>query len=201
MRSTPPLPPIAARTTEDIVEDLCIALRNLALSTRHLPYSGPLPDIETESAAVKAICAELAKRRVDPSSRLVTLTIETGWQMEALHSEALENPNCRPWVRDARDGVRLALRCEVCEAREFPVTAQSIRLCDQCLDVFRLSLMSPTDTPRMLLYRSFTPDARCEHATNDTVLGIYPWTREWSEYFEVGVCLQCLEAERSRRAA
>jgi hypothetical protein len=200
MRSSPPLPPISARMTEDVLEELCISLRKLALSTRHLPYSGP-PDIESEAAEVKGICAELAKRGVDPTSRLATLTIETGWLMESLHSEALGYPNCRPWVRDAKDGIRLALRCEVCEEREFPATAQRISLCDQCLDVFQLALMSPTDTPRMLLYRSFTPAKRCEHATNDTVLGVYPWPKEWTDEFDVGFCVQCIEAERCKRAA
>lgn len=200
MRSTPPLPPISARKTEDVVEELCIALRKLAISTQYLLYSGP-PDIETEAAEVKSICAELTKRGVDPTARLATLTIETGWLMEPLHQEALGYPNCRPWVRAAKDGIRLALRCQVCEEREFPATVNCISLCDQCLEVLQLALMSPTDTPRMLLYRSFTAAKRCEHATDDTVLGVYPWPLEWTDEFDVGVCLQCIEAEWSKRAA
>jgi hypothetical protein len=201
MRSTRPEPPLSSRSANDVMEVLCVALRNLGISTRFLPHWGPVPDVEVEVAEVKRFSAELATRNFDHVPRLKVLTEETGWQMVPLLEEALSYPAMRPWVRDAKDGVRIALRCGGCSSNEFPESSQKIRLCDACLDHFQRALEKPTESSSMLLYRSFTPEARCEHATSDTVLGVYPWSQEWCEDFPVGVCPKCLDAERSRRRA
>ena len=107
----------------------------------------------------------------------------------------------RPWVRDQASGLRIALRCGACEREEFPEDSQLIRLCGACLGVLRDTLAARRATERMLLYRTYSPEARCEHAGDDSVLGVYPWFAEWSEDFPVGLCRVCVANEERRRNA
>jgi hypothetical protein len=200
MRSTPPPPPLSQRASSDVLEELCLALRDLGIATRFLPW-GPPPDIDNEVNRVRVLSTELRSRRVDPETRLSTLTGETGWLMNALLAESMEFPKVRPWVRDQRSGLRIALRCAVCTRREFPEDSQLIRLCSDCLREFKNALATPMALDHMLLYRTYSPQARCEHAGDDTVLGVYPWSSEWSADFPVGFCSVCVENEERRRNA
>jgi hypothetical protein len=176
-----------------------VALRDVGVSTQFLPYREPDPDIGKEVDRVKAVAGELATRGVDPASRLHVLTNETGWLMVELFRECEKFPEVRPWVRTSSDGVRIAMRCPACVQREFPADSRTIRLCDRCLETLDGALAARQAGEHLLLYRTYTSEARCEHADDDTVLGVYPWSPEWSEDFPVGLCRSCVSQEAIRR--
>lgn len=201
MRPTDPPPPPTARSSATLIEELCLALRDVGVSTRFLPPQGPPPDIEREVGDVRVVAEELRRRGVDVMSRLADLSRETSWAMLELYEESMAYPTKRPWVRDLSDGLRQALRCEGCGRHEFPERSQRLRLCDGCLDVLDAALVSARVREKMLLYRTYTQNARCEHAGDDTVLGVYPWSLEWSDDFPVGFCRTCIADERARRVA
>ena len=116
MRNTSPEPPAEQRDTSTLIEDLCLALRDVGVQNFHLP------DNERGVASiekVQQIHAELKRRAADYQARLARLTEETKWQMEPLLQECLAYPEVVPYVREA-DGVRRFFRCYVCQKREFP---------------------------------------------------------------------------------
>src|SRR4051812_23064493 len=126
MRPTDPLPPRSERPTDDLLEELCIALRDVGMSTRFLPYREPDPDIDDEVERVRAIDDELRRRGAEPTGRLKTLSDETGWSMLELMQEVRRYPAVRPWVREKKDGLRIATRCQACGLREFPVDSRTV---------------------------------------------------------------------------
>ena len=184
-----------------LFEELCVAVRSVGVSTRFLPCRPPDPDLVDEIRRVHDVDAELKKRGIDPASRLVILTHETKWMMPELYQEGLGWPAMRPWVRNVVDGLRIAMVCPACRGAEFPVDSRTIRLCDGCLDSLDGAIAAATGRDHLLLYRTYTREARCEHADDETVLGVYPWSPEWSEDFPVGICRACIQAERARRKA
>ena len=186
MRPTDPPPPRSEWPTDELLEELCIALRDVGLSTKFLPYTEPDPDIDEEVERVRTIDVELRARRVDPMPRLEVLSEETGWSMPELFDEVREYPVVRPWVRNKNNGLRIATSCEACRAREFPADSRKIRLCDYCLGVLNTSLVTTRAKDHMLLYRMYARDARCAHANDDTVLGVYPWSRNGARTFRLG---------------
>lgn len=201
MRPTDPPPPQSERASQTLIEELCLALRDVGVRSQFLPYGGPLPDLAFEVERVRTVANELRLRAVDVTERLDTLTQETQWQMRELFSECMRYPETHPWVRDAKSGLRIALRCEGCGTKAFPEQSRRLRLCDDCLTIMDTALATAKPMQRLLLYRTYTPEARCEHAGDDTVLGVYPWTTEWSEDFPVGFCRTCLSLELARRRA
>jgi hypothetical protein len=130
-----------------------------------------MPDLGNEVERVRMAMAELRRPRVDPAARLNALSDETKRLMNPLLEE------------------------------EFPEDSQLIRLCGACLGVLRDTVAAPRATERMLLHRTCSPEARCEHAGDDTVLGVYPWFAEWSEDFPVGLCRVGVANEERRRNA
>ncbi len=54
--------------------------------------------------------------------------------------------------------------------------------------------------PALLLMRTYTPEARCEHAGDDTVLAVYPWYGMHDDVGQ-GFCLACVDEEYRRRGA
>ena len=199
MRPTDPQPALSLRSPEELLDELCIAVRAVGVSTRYLPC-GPVDlDLTDEIRRVHDVDVELKKREIDPASRLAVLTHETRWMMPELYQECLGWPEVRPWVRDAVDGLRLAALCPACCKAEFPIDCRTIRLCDGCLDFLDAAIAAATARDHLLLYRTYTQEARCEHADDETVLGVYPWSPEWSENFPVGLCRVCIQAEHTRR--
>lgn len=193
--------PLAARSTDEVLEELCLAVRAVAESTQFLAYRPPDLDVQDEVLRVQEVARELARRKVDPSERLERLTGETGWLMPELYRECLGWPLPRPWVRDAADGIRIAMRCPACETAEMPPDARTVRLCDRCLDVLDVAIETVSVRDHLLLYRTYNPEARCcDAAGDDTVLGVFPWSPEWSEDFPSGICRACIATERARRA-
>jgi len=198
MRPTPQPPPLNQRESDELIEELCIALREVGLSTRFLPYTEPDPDIVSEVSRVQELAAELSRRGIDVVPRLAQLTEETSWLMNVLYEECLRFPAIRPWVR-AKDGLQIAMRCEACGEREYPNDDRKLRICDSCILVLEQAIATRTARENLLLYRTYNQEARCRHADGDTVLGVYPWRAEWSEGFPVGHCRECLDEEINRR--
>ena len=201
MRPTDPPLQRSERSTPELVEELCLALRDVGVGTGFLPYWGPPPDIAAEVTRVREVSEELRRRGAEVSDRLNLLATETGWSMSILYEECLRFPEVRPWVRQRGDGIREALRCQACRRAEFPEGSFRLRLCDACLVKFDTALAKAKAKDHMLLYRTVTPEARCEHAGDDTVLGLYPWDPQSSEDFEAGYCRVCISHEQERRRA
>jgi len=117
--------------------------------------------------------------------------------MDVLLEECRSFPTRMPYLRE-KDGVRRRLRCVGCWSRERPESDDRFRLCDVCLSTVRAALDSRKPVPGMLLFRTYTPEARCEHASDDTVLVVYPWRTDDFET-SAGACANCFDREAGRR--
>lgn len=196
MRPSDPRPPLSERPNEDVLEELCLALRDVGV---HDSW-GVLSDrgkaaIERVQAAVR----ELNARGVGLHEQVAQLSGETGWQMDALLKECQEYPRVRPRLRE-RDGIRRALRCRACSSRERPESDERYFLCDQCLTAVAAAIRERKAMPALLLMRTHTPEARCGHAGDDTVLAVYPWCGMHDDVGQ-GFCLACVDEEHRRRGA
>ena len=201
MRTRDPIPNLAEQNLETLIDELCLALRDVGVSTQYLPEVRPPQDISHAVGIVQCLAEELRRRDTDLTPRLKTLSEETKWKMSDLYAECLSYPATRPWVKAASDGLRIALRCKACDKNEFPEHSQRLRLCCSCLDNFDTALAMATPREFLLLYRTYTKDARCEHADDDTVLGVYPWVLEYSDCFPLGFCRICIANEQSKRSS
>lgn len=191
MRNTSPEPPIAERATPKLLEDLCLALRDVGVRDHSLP------DNDHALAAVRnvqTIHEELEKRGVDLTARLSLLSEETQWQMEPLLRECLSFPDAVPYVRES-DGIRRAFRCYVCERREFP-DRRGLCLCDDCLARAAESIRTRVPFGRLLLFRIFNESVWCEHADAETLMMAFGGY----DGLESAWCGTCLEEERERRS-
>lgn len=192
MRNTPPRPPIDQRESAELIEDLCIALRDVA--------GYWFPDDDNGMAAfireVQQIHVELEARHVDVRERINRLSDETSWQMQPLLEESLQYPKVVPYVRD-QDGIRRAFRCPICGQREVP-DRKGIWLCDVCLANALKSVQSRHPSQGLVLFRTYNTSKRCKHADSDTVLMMFD-----DEYdFQMGhsFCERCIAEEQQRRA-
>ena len=96
MRSTPPPPPISERSDTRVVEDLCLAVRNVGVWEHALPTDArALAHVQE----VQVLPVELQQRNVDATARLERLSEETGWLMPQLLDECLRFPTILPRVR------------------------------------------------------------------------------------------------------
>jgi hypothetical protein len=100
-----------------------------------------------------------------------------------------------------RDGVRRQLRCAGCRQRERPNDDTTWFLCDDCLEAVREALSNTLPVADMLLFRSYSVEARCPHANEDTILAVYPCYFDGEFGFEHGRCVRCVEEEQARRSA
>jgi hypothetical protein len=192
VRNTPGRSHVSDRNTETLLEDLCIALRDVAVAEWDLPDG---PRVVSQINDVKTIIEEIAKRGVDCTARIATLCKETGWQVDLLLTECVSFPQTVPWVRRL-DGVRRRFQCVVCHKAEYP-NGTEILLCDGCVDRALLAIEGKTDSPGLFIYRTYTPSGRCRHADDETVL----MTVEYDEFefYGVGRCAVCLREEIGRR--
>lgn len=190
---------LTRHTSDQILEQLCLALREVGVVTNFLQVQPPDPGIVRQIQRVRELDAALESRGIDPHDRLTKLTVETHWMMPELLRECLDPTVARPWVRDARDGLRIAMRCLACAKAEFPAESRTVRLCGACLAILEGALASRTPRSDLLLYRTYQPTARCQHADDDTVLGVFPWSLEYGEGFTVGLCKTCIREEVMRR--
>ena len=180
MRPTSERGPVASRQSQELLEDLCVALRDVGVGGRD---TDAIDD-------VRAILAELDVRDVDPAPRLLTLSRETGWLMIDLLEQVVRGGHQRPQVR-AADGVRVALRCPHCGAAEYPEDDSVLCACTGCLNRILSSFDTCEPLPTTVLYRTWNRTWWCEHADGDSLLvGL-----EWDDctMSGPGMCRKCVE--------
>jgi hypothetical protein len=196
-RNTPPPPPVEARSSDELVEELGLALRDAASWSISMPDD---PRAQAHIERVKASHGELTRRGIDLAPSLADLTQQTGWLMAPFLEECLRYSTSSPagaiapMVRDT-DGVRRRFRCPRCGVAEFPDN-DGIRLCDQCLAEAAAAVAERRRLDGLLVFRSYTPERWCSHADAETVLMAI------EDYDEGGpcYCAVCLADERQRRA-
>lgn len=192
MRNTPPEPPIEQRDTHRLIEDLCLALRDVGV------WDYNPPDDERRAPAVRKvqqIHAELEKRGADFRPRVARLSEETKWQMGPLLQECLAFPGTVPYVRES-DGVRRAFRCSVCRGREFP-DRTGLLLCDVCLARATESIRNRMPWGGLLLFRTYNESKWCKHADAETVMMAF----DDYDSLDYAWCEKCIAEEQGRRRA
>ncbi len=191
MQSTPNAPPYAERPNEELIEDLCLALRDVGVGAYSLPDGHR---VEVAIKKVQEIHSLLNERGVDLRNRLERLGSETNWQMGKLLADCLSYPEVVPYVR-AEDGVRTVFRCIICFAREYP-DRESIWLCDECLAQAKESIDTRIPVKGLLLLRLYNNEYWCKHADAETVLiGIEDYEPITTYY-----CKRCITEEQEGRA-
>lgn len=200
-RNTPPPPPYEVWRSEDLLEELGVALRDMVL------WSASLPDdlrARQHLRRVHEVHAELAKREVDVAPMLEELTQQTAWLMAQFLGECLaytlDETHGVPRIESALhvrdvDGIRHWFRCPRCREHEIP-DKKGIWLCDACLDAVEASLAAAYHVAGAFVFRSYSTDKWCAHADAETVLIAF------EEYDGVGpcFCVRCFVEERQRRA-
>ncbi len=111
-----------------------------------------------------------------------------------LLADCMAFPEVVPYVR-SEDGIRRHLRCTICRNAEYPQDEQNFWMCDDCLKRVIEAIRSRTPIDQIILFRTYNPGARCNHANADTVLAQDPCI---DAIF--GKCEQCFQEERNRRA-
>jgi hypothetical protein len=194
MRPTDPRPPLAEWEPTELLDELCVALRDVGV---HDSW-GPLSDRSKKAIErVRSADSELRSKGIDTEQRLASLSEETGWRMKDLFDECRAYPGVRPRLRE-KDGVRRVLRCHGCSENARPESDERYFLCDGCLKKVAHAIQEKRPMPALLLLRTYTPEARCPHADDDTVLAVYPWYG-MDDDIRQGFCGQCLADEFQRR--
>jgi hypothetical protein len=183
MANTPPDLPIRNRETKKLVEDLCIALRNVGVWDNELPGGDTVRSFIEE---IKMIHAELKGRGVDVETRVAQLSEESGWLM----GELLSFPKTLPYVKET-DGIRRYFRCWLCAEREFTPSAKRFLLCQECLYRLLSDIKKRVPSKGVMLYRTYNEEKRCRHADSETVLATL------EQNFDVfgGFCERCILEE------
>jgi hypothetical protein len=190
MPNTPPRPPIQERTSQELVEDLCIELRHVACGDYDLPAGERVVAHVREVAAIYRV---LRSRGVDVRRRLDVLTEETKWQILPLLDDCVAYPQSLPYVREM-DGIRRTLRCQLCQKAERPVDAKLFWYCEQCMYTLVEAVRQRSPVQGIVLFRTYNPECRCSHASDDTVLVVDSYNDQLS-----GVCERCIRDETDRR--
>jgi hypothetical protein len=190
--NTPARLKIEARSSEELLDDLCLELRHVGCRDYSLPND---ERIIQHVGEVSAIYDELSKRGAEVQSRLLQLSEQTKWNISRLLEDCLRYPAVVPYVREG-DGIRRALRCQLCSKAERPPDAKVFWFCDGCMEKVVTAVQERTPVAGIILFRTYNHEARCEHADDNTVLV----TESWSDT-PFGVCEKCIRQELSRRGA
>lgn len=190
MANTPPRPQIRERQSQELVEDLCIELRHVACGDYDLPRGERVVGHVREVAAIHQ---ELQNRGVDFRRRLEVLTEETKWQILPLLEDCVAYPQSLPYVREL-DGIRRTLRCQLCQKAERPVDAKLFWYCERCMHTLVEAVRQRSPVQGVVLFRTYNPECRCSHASDDTVLAADSYIDQLS-----GVCERCILEEIDRR--
>lgn len=190
MANTPARFKIQERPTGELLDDLCLELRHVACGDYSLPNNERIIEHISE---VSAIYDELSNRSAEVQSRLLELSEQTKWNITRLLEDCLRYPAVVPYVRES-DGIRRALRCQLCSKAERPPDAKVFWFCNGCIEKVVTAVQSRTPLVGIILFRTYNHEARCEHADDDTVLV----TESWNDTF-YGLCEECIRQELSRR--
>jgi hypothetical protein len=111
VRPSDPRPPLAKWATGEVLEELCLALREVGV---HDGW-GALSDWSQRAIErVRAADRELRSRNSDIEQRLANLSEETGWRMTDLLTECRAYPDTRPRLRERTESGE---HCDVMAAR------------------------------------------------------------------------------------
>lgn len=146
---------------------------------------------------VQTLYRSLVESGIDPMFTVRRLGEQLGWDAVDFLEQCMSYPATNPRIRE-RDGVRRTLRCSWCRQRERPEDDERFFLCNECLDAAGTAITTRLPAPGILVFRSYTPEARCRHANDETVLGDCPWYADDITTVR-GFCLECLDDERRRR--
>ena len=185
-RNTPPRVSPQGRPVPELLEDLCVALRDVAVRDHSM---STYATAESWIREVVSIATELERRQVDVSERLDRLSEETGWLMKRLLDDCKAFPAVDPHVRGL-DGIRRYFRCDYCRSAERPEDDMEFGACNACLGRMIQSFESLTAIEPTVLFRTYNAQWRCGHADENTVL--------LAPSYEAGVwgpgrCRQCVE--------
>lgn len=190
MKNTSPELPIEQLGTSRLIEDLCLALRDVGVRDYDLPNNERAISFVEK---VKQIHTELKKRGADFQSRISQLSQETSWQMEQLLEDCLAYPTVIPYVRES-DGVRRSFRCSACRKREL-FDRNGIYLCDVCLSQSAESMQNKVPLYDLLLFRTYNESKWCKHADSETVLMAF----DDYDSIDNAWCQKCIIEEQERR--
>ena len=190
MADTPPKLPVRERSDSDLLKELCLELRHVGVCDSGLPNGTRVMQHIRE---VCALHAELIKRKIDITTILTDLSKETSWKMGDLLEDCLAYPQKQPYVKDF-DGIRRTLRCQLCRKAERPPDSKLFWFCESCLNLVVSALRQQMPCEGIVIFRCYTPAARCSHANADTALAA-----EWYQDQVYGVCEKCILEELLRR--
>jgi hypothetical protein len=176
IRNTPP--PLQMRDQDDssVIEELCLALREVGVLNAQLPDG---QKVRKRIAYVKELHAELEQRDVDPSSRIARLSHETNWDMESLLRDTLAFPDTVPYLAATPHP-----RCGNCGKA---ISRKALlALCSPCL-MHGLEQLAAGKTDSHL-------DTCSVCGRHEKGFLVYAYGLEWMNY-----CRSCLEEERARR--
>lgn len=194
VRNTPPQLPVVSRESTVLLEDLCLALRDVSVFNGHLPNGEVIVE---KIDNVKAIFSELSRRGVAIESAVQELSAKTNRQLGDLLADCLGYPARIPFDKGL-DGVRERFRCQLCRGAEHPEETL-VWICDGCLDRTIAAIENRTPLPGLFLYRTYSESRRCCHADSDTVMATILWTDEG--WFDAGRCSECFLDEKRKRQA
>lgn len=175
-RNTPPKPPISERNDKEVVEALCIALRDVGVS------NGVLPDgegIREKIKTVQQIHKEIVKRDINIRRRIKKLARETKWPMVRLLDETIRFPETIPYLEE-----KPKLVCRECAKNTYARNAL-LGLCDECLEKGIEFLESDSPDIRVITCSICGKKERAYYVYDGEADRCY--------------CLECLKFEKKRR--
>ena len=175
-RNTPQKPPVYERTDKEIVEALCVALREIGVSNAGLPDG---ERIRERIKTAQEIYKEIVKRDINVTRRIKKLSKETKWPMSRLLDETIKFPEMVPYLAN-----NPKLVCRECRENTFARSAL-LGLCDDCLDKGIELIESDSKDIRVLTCSTCSKKER----------EFYVYDGEADRNY----CLECLKKERDRR--
>jgi hypothetical protein len=191
IRNTATTPELSWLDTSELVNQIGIALRDVAVHEVYLP--APSDRIVHSIELVQRIYELLSRRGEALSINLERLSAETGWLMNPLLEECLRWPGVTPHVRE-QDGIRRLQRCWLCKIREHPERTDE-RLCDECLLLCLDSIARREPPEGVIFFRTYNASRWCLHADSETVM----MSQDDYDFLGDGRCEQCLRDEHQRR--
>ena len=175
-RNTAPKLPVSERTDKEIVEALCIALREVGVSNAGLPDG---ERIRERIKTAQEIYKEIVKRDINVTRRIKKLSKETKWPMARLLDETIRFPDTIPYLIE-----NPKLVCRECLKNTYARNA-ALGLCNDCLKKGIELIESGSEDIRVLTCSTCSKKER----------EYYVYDGEADRSY----CLECLKKERARR--
>lgn len=192
MRNSTEILSIQSRESETLIDDLFIALREVAVREGGLPSS--LQAIKWIKN-VQEIHHELEFRNVSLNEKILELNKQTNWLMDIYLQDCLSWPKTIPLVRE-NDGIRRLRRCCICRKAEMPLSGNGMPFCDLCLNEIGLILEKGVSTfSELMLISPKIPDTDCGHVYRNSLIISYEYNEDFTYYY----CKKCVLQELVKR--